>query len=266
MRITIITPSFNQGRYIRKNIESVVNQNHNDVEHIVVDGGSTDETVSILRQYDHVKWISEPDKGQSDALNKGLAMATGEVVGWLNADDFYEPDIFASVARNFPNRNVKWVVGRTNMYVDNQEMVVPMKSHKIGYYELLDSPDIVRQQGAFYRRDILSEVGGWNSDLFMVMDFDLWVRISRLYPPKVVNENWAFFTLHSDQKTSLNNARSEIREIHKILRREGAPSNAILKFSFKQWMYLVKGTIKSRLIKVGVVDIRYKHLSFFKGQ
>lgn len=97
MRISVITPSFNQGSFIEDAIQSVLQQNYPDFEHIIVDNCSTDETIGILKKYNHLNWISEPDSGQSDALNKGFARATGDVVCWLNCDDFYLPGTFLTV-------------------------------------------------------------------------------------------------------------------------------------------------------------------------
>src|SRR5918992_2241290 len=94
--VSVVTPSLNQGRYLREAIESVRAQTYSPIEHVVVDGGSTDETLDILSEYDHLRWVSEPDRGQSHALNKGFAMATGEIFGWLNADDAYEPHAVAA--------------------------------------------------------------------------------------------------------------------------------------------------------------------------
>lgn len=93
--VSIVTPSLNQGRYMREVIESVRAQSYTPVEHIVVDGGSTDGTLDILREYEGLRWVSEPDAGQSQALNKGFALAQGEILGWLNADDAYEPEAVA---------------------------------------------------------------------------------------------------------------------------------------------------------------------------
>jgi glycosyltransferase involved in cell wall biosynthesis len=101
MKISIVTPSYNQGQFIEEAILSVLNQGYEDFEHIVIDAGSTDETIGILRKYAHLNWVSEPDKGQSDALNKGFKKAKGDIVGWLNADDVYLPGAFKVVEENF---------------------------------------------------------------------------------------------------------------------------------------------------------------------
>src|ERR1700755_1492305 len=94
MKISIITPSYNQGRFIEDAILSVLSQGYPDFEHIVIDNCSTDNTLDVLKKYPHVKWVSEPDRGQSNALNKGFGLSTGDVLGWLNCDDFYLPGAF----------------------------------------------------------------------------------------------------------------------------------------------------------------------------
>ena len=103
MKISILTPSFNSAQYIERAIKSVMDQNYDDWEHIVVDGGSNDGTVEILKKYTHIKWISEPDRGQSDAMNKAFAMSRGDIIGYLNADDTYEPNIFKIIVEYFNN-------------------------------------------------------------------------------------------------------------------------------------------------------------------
>ena len=101
IKISIVTPSFNQGRYIQDAIESILNQKHQNFEHIIIDACSTDNTIEILKKYPHLKWISEPDEGQSDALNKGFKQAEGDIIGWLNADDYYEVDCFKHIINEF---------------------------------------------------------------------------------------------------------------------------------------------------------------------
>src|ERR1700730_10047943 len=98
MKFSIITPSYNQGIFLEDAIQSVLIQNYSDFEHIVLDNCSSDNTLEILKKYPHIKWVSEPDAGQSDALNKGFKLATGDVIGWLNCDDFYLPGTFNTVS------------------------------------------------------------------------------------------------------------------------------------------------------------------------
>jgi len=105
MKISIITPSLNQGRFLKECIESVLCQNYENFEHIIIDACSTDNTLDVLSKYHHLIWISEKDKGQSDALNKGLDMASGDIIGWLNADDYYCPDTFNKISKIFNNNH-----------------------------------------------------------------------------------------------------------------------------------------------------------------
>ena len=109
-KISILTPSYNQGKYIEQAIASVIDQRYPHFEHIIIDGGSEDNTLSLLKKYPHLKWISEKDRGQSDALNKALGMATGELVGWLNSDDYYAKETFERVRRRFDDDNVDWAI------------------------------------------------------------------------------------------------------------------------------------------------------------
>ena len=118
MKISVITPSYNQGHYIRQTINSVLNQRGDfEVEHLVVDGQSTDDTLAVLRSYGHaIRWLSEPDDGQADALNKGIALATGDVIGWLNSDDLYHPGCLDAVARVFAAEpRTQWLYGKVRI-------------------------------------------------------------------------------------------------------------------------------------------------------
>ena len=116
LKFSVITPSFNNAQYIEQTIKSVLEQNYPNFEHIVIDGGSTDGTVEILKKHSHLKWVSEKDEGQADALNKGFRMATGDIIAWINSDDWYEPNIFGNIAEWFernPDKNI--VMGDCNL-------------------------------------------------------------------------------------------------------------------------------------------------------
>jgi glycosyltransferase involved in cell wall biosynthesis len=118
-KITILTPSFNRASMIVKAIDSVLAQNYPSFEHVIIDGGSTDGTLGLLARYPHIKIISEPDQGMYDALNKGLGIATGEIIGFLNTDDFYEPNIFSKIAKFFTENNIDAVVGIARYFTVN---------------------------------------------------------------------------------------------------------------------------------------------------
>ena len=150
VKISILTPSYNQGEFIEKTIQSVLNQNHENFEHIIIDGGSTDNTVSIIKEYPHLKWVSEKDEGQADALNKGLKMATGDVIGWINSDDFYQDNIFMDVISHFDDKTVKWIIGNITMRYHGLDVNKHEVSSDVTYETLLKTPDIVRQQGVFF--------------------------------------------------------------------------------------------------------------------
>jgi glycosyltransferase involved in cell wall biosynthesis len=255
--ITVITPSYNQAAYIEQTIQSVLRQDHARVEHIVMDGGSTDGTIDILKRYPHLIWKSEKDCGQADALNKGLALAKGDIIGWINSDDYYQENIFGSVVRHFQS-GASWVVGRQADVFENGALVVFEDSPKIVFDTLVRNPDIVRQQATFFKRDAINAVGGWNADCFMVMDFDLWVRLARISPPVMVEENWAYFRNHGAQKSSLANILRQAAEIAAVLRREKVPLPLISMYRAMRYWYWIKGLIKVRLIDLGIVPERYR--------
>lgn len=222
-KLTIITPSFNQSAFIEQTIKSVQEQDYDNFEHIIIDGGSRDETVTILNRYSHLKWISEKDNGQADALNKGLARATGNILGWINSDDYYERNIFQVVLKHFSDPSTMWIVGNLSYVDEDGTCFFQVRSPEISYERLLRNPDIVRQPPTFFRRSFLERVGGWDRTFSMVMDLDLWIRLAKLSTPKMLDENIAYFRVHSHQKTSPSNMRRQTREICRVLRREGVP-------------------------------------------
>lgn len=257
-KLTILTPSFNQGPYIEQTIRSVLAQKYEPVEHIVIDGGSTDSTVDVLKKYPHLRWISEKDRGQADALNKGFARATGDIVGWINSDDFYEDNIFESVRECFQDPDVMWVIGNLTYVFDQTTEMVPDRSPHVTFDRLVRNPDMVRQQPTFFRKTFLEHAGGWNPEYFMAMDFDLWIRLTKLSSPRMVESNWAYFRLHALQKTSHANVLRQKEEIVAILRREHVQWTAIAAICLRKRWFWMKGIVKEILMNIGIISQKYR--------
>ena len=183
--LSIVTPSFNQGLFIKEAIESVAYQRFPNVEHVIIDGGSKDKTVNILRQcsevpaWQHVKWSSEPDGGQSEALNRGFRQATGDLIGWLNSDDRYRPGSFECVRRAFAeNPNIDVIYGDYAL-IDEAGHVLKVKREiefnrfVLKYHRVL----YIATTATFFRRRIFAE-GNWlDEGLHYAMDFDFFVRL-----------------------------------------------------------------------------------------
>lgn len=258
--ISVITPSYNQGRYLEQTITSVLEQDYPRIEHIVIDGGSQDETVSILKRYPHLKWISEPDQGQADALNKGLRMVTGDLVGWVNSDDFYAKSVFQRISEIFEDESVQWAVGDVVNYYDSSRTEVYVASETVTFESLIQNPDSVRQPGVFFRRELLRSAGGWDPTLHMVMDLDLWFRLARIKPPRMVHEPTAYFRIHPEQKTRAALFARQTREIDGVLKRYGAPVATRLRHRARKRYWWAKGVLKRSFVTAGVLAEEAGHL------
>jgi hypothetical protein len=180
--VSVITPSFNHAIFLRRTIESVFAQDYPNVEHIVVDGGSTDGTVELLREYGErfparIRWVSEPDNGQSDALNKGIAMARGEMIGWQNSDDFYLPNTIGPLIRHLIQRPELAAVYGACQWVDvDGKQIGQFPAGPFDFARLVEFCTIPNQS-AFVRKDALLACGGINVKLHFAMDYDLWLRL-----------------------------------------------------------------------------------------
>jgi glycosyltransferase involved in cell wall biosynthesis len=209
VKISIITPSFGQAGFIERTIESVRSQ-HGDfeVEHLVVDGGSTDGTVEILRRHEgHLRWLSEPDRGQSDAINKGFRMATGDVLAWLNSDDTYAPGALAAVSAALREPGPRWCFGECRI-VDAHDREIRRaisgyKSWVSRRYSIrrLVGRDFIPQPATFFRRELLDTVGPIDEALHYAMDYDLWLRFARVSAPVFIPQPLASFRWHAGAKT-----------------------------------------------------------------
>ena len=209
MKFTVVTPSFNQARYLERTIESVLSQRGDfELEYLVVDGGSSDGSVDILRRYQgRLWWVSEPDRGQSHAINKGLARATGSVLAWLNSDDTYELGALDRVARTFRDTGARWCFGECRI-VDEQDReirrAIRWYKRRLGrQYSLgrLLTKDLVPQPATFFRRDLFLEAGPVDEAYHLAMDYDLWLRFARIAEPAFIPEALATFRWHDTSKS-----------------------------------------------------------------
>jgi len=206
--ISIITPSFNQGEYIEQTIDSVLSQNISNLEYIIIDGGSTDQSIEIIKKYEkHLAyWISENDNGQSDAINKGLTKATGEIVNWINSDDYYEKDALWAVAAAFQDERVNVVCGRGKIVSSDGELIRYSRGTDVHERNLEKTIGWARmdQPETFFRRSVIQDIGYLNEHLHYLMDRDLWIRYLLRYglqgvkkiPDAIIN-----FRLHDTSKT-----------------------------------------------------------------
>ena len=180
--VSIVTPSYNQGAFIEETILSVKNQTYPNIEHIIMDGGSTDDTLDIIRKYEstyNMHWVSEPDNGQSDAINKGWQKAKGEILGWLNSDDTYMPwavDTAVKFLSEHPDASL--VYGDCNIIDEQSEVAKCYKAGEFDLKRLLCVENMIPQPAAFLRRQVLDITGFLDIDLYFAMDYDFWIRIA----------------------------------------------------------------------------------------
>jgi glycosyltransferase involved in cell wall biosynthesis len=202
--VSIVTPSFNQGRYLEETLRSVLEQDYPRIEYIVIDGGSTDGSVDIIRRYADrlADWVSEPDRGQSDALNKGFARSHGEVMAWLNSDDLYTPGAVRRAVEAFQAHPGAAVVYGDCAYVDAEGgFVRPDRSKPFRRADALRGGHHFSQPAAFWRRFAWEAVGPLKTEYHYCMDLDLWMSMAARFDFVYVPELWARYRLHEASKT-----------------------------------------------------------------
>ncbi len=217
--VSIVTPSFNQAQFLEKTIQSVLSQSYRNIEYIVVDGGSTDGSREIIERYaDRLRaWISEPDNGQSDAINRGFRLASGGILAWLNSDDTYLPDaVEQAVAYLNAHPETGLVYGHA-YYVDaTGARIAEYPSGITNHKGLRRGVNTIPQQSTFFRRKVWEMVGPLDPSLFYAMDYDLWVRISAVTPIAYLPRPLAHFRIHdaSKSRTAARRCWPEMIRLH----------------------------------------------------
>jgi glycosyltransferase involved in cell wall biosynthesis len=178
-RISIVTPSYNQGLFIEETIRSVLLQDYPNLEYIIIDGGSNDNSVEIIRKYEPwlTYWKSEPDRGQSHAINKGFVCATGDILAWLNSDDIYAPGVLIHVAEKLGGKNNTLLVGSSTEINEQSQFTGKLDERKPHWEEILYDVSTFPQPSVFWTRDLWLSTGGLDEPLHLMMDYDLWLRM-----------------------------------------------------------------------------------------
>lgn len=216
LSFSIVTPTFNQGQYIEETILSVLGQNYPNLEYIIIDGGSTDNTVEIVKKYEkHLKfWVSEKDKGQAYAINKGLQYCTGEIFNWLNSDDYLEPGALQNIGNAF-SENAQMVAGRVRIFDENKtiEFVQHKKLSARGLMNWMPGVQFV-QPGVWMKRDLIQQSGGIDETLHYSFDWDLYIRYLSKFPlVKYIDDLLIHFRYHDQSKTISSPDRFQQEEL-----------------------------------------------------
>jgi glycosyltransferase involved in cell wall biosynthesis len=234
LTISIVTPSFNTGRYLGKAIASVLQQDWPHINYLVMDGGSTDSTADVLRSFgEKLRWVSEKDDGQSDAINKGFARTRGEILAWLNADDVYAPGAVRHAMEYFQaHPDVALVYGNAD-YIDARGNLIAPCAHiePFNYRRLLYYSDYIVQPAAFFRRSTFEAAGGLDASLNWTMDYDLWLKIARRFKIAYLPQLLAHYRWLDNNKTATG-GRARLDEISRVIKTHGAGIPAYVRLEY----------------------------------
>jgi glycosyltransferase involved in cell wall biosynthesis len=228
--VSIITPSYNQAHYLPETIQSVLSQDYPNLEYIIVDGGSADDTGEIIKQYSSqlAWWVSEPDQGQTDALNKGFAHASGEIFAWLNSDDTYLPGAISQAVESLlAQPEAAMVYGDANLVDENGKVIGRFPSRQTSLKQMLRGSVHIPQQTTFFWSRLWKQVGPLDPSFHFAMDYDLWVRLAKIAPLVYIPRLWANFRLHGEGKTTAMDDRC-YPEMLQVYQREGGRQISIL--------------------------------------
>lgn len=243
-RISIVTPSYNQGQYLEATIKSVLGQNYPNLEYFIIDGGSIDDSVDIIKKYKNqlAFWTSEPDNGQTSAINKGLNLITGDIWAYLCSDDTYNKNVFFDIKKQFiENPDIDVIYGDCNWIDEFGNLIRRKKPSPYSVKKLLKD-NFLYQPSIFLRKRVLVKYGYFDENLKYAMDYEYWLRISKDSKFKYLHIPIANYRLHSSSKT-VGQLRAMRKEMIKIKKVYGRGLHA--KFSY--WYYLIWGIKFNRL-------------------
>lgn len=209
-KISIVTPSLNQGQFIEATIRSVLSQQYPNLEYLVIDGGSSDNTVDVLKRYGgQVEWVSEKDNGQSDAINKGLRRAGGEILMYLNADDLLLAGTLSRVAQTFTRYPAAmWVTGRCRIIDENnhevRRLITAYKNMLLRLHgrTLLSITDYISQPATFWRAEVVRQLGLLDESFHYALDYEYFLRLNARFQPVILHEYLAAFRVHLHSKNT----------------------------------------------------------------
>lgn len=241
--VSIVTPSFNQGAFIEETIQSVLRQDYPHLEHIVVDGGSTDGTLDTLRRYSRLRWISEPDRGQADALNKGFAMAGGEIFGWLNSDDLYLPGAISAAVEVLRSTGCGLVHGAWRQIDEEGSFLRDVEAVPFDLARQLNHANLVAQPGALFTRAAFEAVGGVDVGYRYAMDYELFLRIGARFEVRHIDRVLGAYRYHPRSKT-VAEAEGFVDETFRAARTHGARLRSRMVIDYylprrRPWLYRV---------------------------
>jgi len=267
-KISIVTPSFNQAQYLEETIRSVLLQNYPNLEYIIIDGGSTDGSVEIIKKYSPwlTYWVSEPDRGQSHAINKGFQHATGDILAFINSDDFYLPDAFMLVAENL-SIDYQLFVGITLQIDADGILSGKRRAPSLAVDDVADwQKNWFRQPGCFFSKEVFEKVGGIDESLNYSLDFDLWVKILKVGDGKYIENELAVARNHPGMKTRNKGGRGFAED--RIVQINTGYTELAIEYisnlydelhSFKskfRWLYSVRKSLSKLVRKVQHRDTR----------
>jgi glycosyltransferase involved in cell wall biosynthesis len=223
-KISIVTPSFNQGQFLEETIRSVLLQNYPNLEYIIMDGGSADNSVEIIKKYEkHLSyWISEKDNGQSDAIYRGFEKTTGKIIAWTNSDDYYLPGTFEHVAKIFSrDKEIECLIGTGGIVKEDGEIFVKHYSYNQNFDSLLCAGQLFVQNACFWKRDVFFEIGGFDRCLQFCFDYDMFLRFAKRKQLSRTNRMLCIMRLHEYSKNTMLWDNIATKEIPLVQRRHG---------------------------------------------